>query len=283
MQVTTATTRDGSPLRAVRGTLDHADEAILAVAFASEAGVHLLRQQLDALGPRTRLLVTTAFGTTTAGALQMARSCGADVRTLNPAGGTYHPKLYLARRRGGAASAVIGSANLTRGLVGNVEVGTTLRGTMDDAPLASAWAWAEQVWEDPRSELWAPPAEVVEPPTFDVALFAMLQAEVALNPLFLTLTHGRPNHVVEVTRSGMYVETEASMEKGRPPQLVPAWMIEMVWIALRTRGRISQQEVLADDGLNVRRSAAVCAVLARLPGVGVVREGRRTVLVWGGA
>lgn len=60
MHVHTASTHDGSLLRSIRETLDRADEAMLAVAFVSEAGIHLLQPQLRRLGSRTRLLVTTS-------------------------------------------------------------------------------------------------------------------------------------------------------------------------------------------------------------------------------
>ena len=280
MHVQTASTVDGSLLRAVRATLDQADEVLLCVAFASEQGVHLLRSQLGRLGPRARLIATTTFGSTTPGALAMAHGLGVRVQTLNPGSGTYHPKAFLSRRRDGSAAAFLGSCNLTRGLIANVEVGTALRGTLDDAPLVDAWTWGEKIWADRRAEVWTPPAvgEVVGSPAFEPGLLALLQAEVTRNPLFLTLTRGNPNRVTEVTPHGIYVETEASRAKGNPAQEVPSWMFELAWETLRSRGLLTQQEVLHD--LNIKRSAAVCAILARLAGVQVVRDGRRTALAW---
>jgi hypothetical protein len=41
---------------------------------------------------------------------------------LNPAGGKFHPKLYLTRSPASAV-AVVGSANLTSGLVANIDTG----------------------------------------------------------------------------------------------------------------------------------------------------------------
>src|ERR1700690_2783856 len=70
-----------------------------------------------------------------------------------PSGGTYHPKVYLARR-GDEATAIIGSANLTGGLVNNVEAAIVLRGHRDDRPIADAWSWAEDLWSDPRTGPW---------------------------------------------------------------------------------------------------------------------------------
>jgi len=259
--------------------LDQADEALLAVAFVSESGVHLLHKQLRRLGPRTRLLVTTTFGTTKPAALDMASDLGADVRTLNPGGGTYHPKAFLTRTSGGNAAAVVGSSNLTGGLIVNVEVATTLRGTTGDQPLADAWAWAERTWEHPATTPWEVGAGGTRSKhTFAPLLLAQLQREVERRPLFLTLSHGKPNRVVELNPHGLYIETDASTAKGNPPQLVPSWMFELAYETLRARGRLTQQEVL--NTLNIKRSAAVCAVLARLDEVVATKEGRSTVLRW---
>ena len=76
MEVATVTTSDRSLLRAVRTTLDKAEEAFLCVAFVQEKGLHLLEKELDGLRLRkahVRLLVTTTFQTTNASALAMAR------------------------------------------------------------------------------------------------------------------------------------------------------------------------------------------------------------------
>ena len=45
MDVETVTTSDRSLLRAVRGTLDGADEALLCVAFVQQCGVHLVERE----------------------------------------------------------------------------------------------------------------------------------------------------------------------------------------------------------------------------------------------
>jgi hypothetical protein len=72
-----------------------------------------------------QLLVTTTFGTSTAAALSVAYDAGVDVRVLNPRGVTYHPKVYVGRRDD-RVSVVVGSANLTSGLVKNVEAAVLL-------------------------------------------------------------------------------------------------------------------------------------------------------------
>ena len=279
MQVQTSSTHDGSLLRSIRATLDEADEALLAVAFVSESGVHLLKNQFKRLGPNTRLLVTTTFGTTKPAALDMARQLGADVRTLNPGSGTFHPKAFLTRTTSGSASAVVGSSNLTGGLIVNVEVATTLRGTLADQAIADAWAWAETTWEHPSTTPWeAGSGGGPTGHTFHPLLLAQLQRQVELNPLFLTLSHRKPNRVVEVIPEGLYVETNDSRAKGNPPQLVPSWMFELAYETLRARGRVTQQEVLNE--LNIKRSAAVCAILARLEHVTALKAGRQTTLLW---
>lgn len=111
-------------LTRMRGALDGADESLLCVAFISMEGVHLLRRQLEHT-KRARL--------------------------LNPSSGTYHPKLYLARR-GLTSTAVIGSANLTGGPVSNVEVCSVIEGDLEQ--LKTAWRIGELLWDDPRATPW---------------------------------------------------------------------------------------------------------------------------------
>ena len=84
-----------------------------------------------------------------------------------------------------------------------------------------------------------------------------------------TLADGRPNWVREVTPDGVWVETERSRRLGRPAQLVEAWMIQSAWEYLQAHGSLTNRHLLSTDGLNVKRSSFVCALLARLPGVRV--------------
>ena len=96
------------PLAALRGVLDGADEALLGVAFVQQRGVNLLERRLATLTVG-RLVTTTVFGSTTIQGLETADARGLRVRVLNPARGTFHPKLYLARH-GDRLTAAIGSA-----------------------------------------------------------------------------------------------------------------------------------------------------------------------------
>jgi hypothetical protein len=47
-------------------------------------------------------------------------------------------------------------------------------------------------------------------------------------------------------------------------------MIQVAWEWLLARGQLTNRFLLDTDGLNVKRSSFVCALLARLPGVRVV-------------
>ena len=88
MDVETVTTSDRSLLKAVRGTLEGADEAILCVAFVQQRGVHLVEKELEALAARkapARLVVTTTFDTTTQAALGLAHGLAFGCGSSTPA------------------------------------------------------------------------------------------------------------------------------------------------------------------------------------------------------
>jgi hypothetical protein len=188
------------------------------------------------------------------------------VRILNPGPGqTFHPKLYLADGPTDSR-AVIGSANLTGGLVTNLEVAAALRGGRGDAPLAVAWQWAESLWRDERASPWTAHAAKPVVEAFEDALYAQLATEVQRDPVFATLgPHPKPNHVVALTPVEVYVETGHALAQTGRARPIPAWMFNMAWDRLRTHGTLSNRELL--DELRVYRSSAVCAILARLPSV----------------
>lgn len=94
-------------------------------------------------------------------------------------------------------------------------------------------------------------------------------AVLAITPVITTVADRRPNRIVSVERDGIMVHTEKSASTGSA-QLVPAWMIEVAWDHLRRTGSLTQRHLLSTDGLNVKRSAFVLALLARFPGVRVV-------------
>jgi hypothetical protein len=87
------------------------------------------------------------------------------------------------------------------------------------------------------------------------------------------------NLVVDVTESAVYVETERSRERKGGAEEIPAWMFNLAWDHLRTHGELANRTLL--DELRVHRSRAVCAFLARGPGVRV-RPGSTLTLEWKG-
>jgi hypothetical protein len=281
VQVETVTTTDRSLLDAVRATLGRANEAFLCVAFVHEKGLHLLSRELEDRHKkklRSRLLVTTTFQPAESSALSVASRLGLEVRVLNPGSGrTFHPKLYLGLT-GPAAEAVIGSANLTGGLATNIEAAVALRGMRDDPPIARAWSWADDLWEDVRAEPWTPRAAETEEEVFEPDLIAALRIAVKVNPVFVTLgPRPVPNRVVDLSPVAVFVETARSRERVGGAEPIPAWMFNMAWDRLRTFGALSNTELLND--LRVHRSSAVCAILARMPHVERV-PGREIVLRW---
>lgn len=268
VHVSTLTTLgQGTLLPELRALLSTADRALLCTAFVSDAGVHLIRDQLAGLGPRARLLTTTVFGSTSPSALNAAQRAGVDVRVLNPSTGSYHPKLYLAGRGADDATMLIGSANLTGGLVNNVETAALVRGCLRDEPIADAWRIGEALWSDPRAVAWTP-VLAAEPERFTPELERQIRAEVERDPVFLTLgPTPKKNEVTAVSASGVYVTSDATRAKGTTAQLVPAWMIQLAYDYLVEHGQLTNAYLLSSDGLNVKRSSFVCALLARLPGV----------------
>jgi hypothetical protein len=84
-----------------------------------------------------------------------------------------------------------------------------------------------------------------------------------------TVADGKPNRIHRVGSDGVWISTEASERKGTGARLVPAWMLNAAWRHLQTTGSLTNRYLRASAGLNVKRSSAVCALLARLPGVAV--------------
>ncbi len=103
----------------------------------------------------------------------------------------------------------------------------------------------------------------------DPDLLRLLRQLASTTPVVTTISSRRPNRISGVGPDGVWIETERSDEKGAGPQHVPAWMIQIAWDHLRREGELTNAYLLAADGLNVKRSSAVCALLAGLPGVSV--------------
>lgn len=103
----------------------------------------------------------------------------------------------------------------------------------------------------------------------DDELLALLRTHVPAGTTIKTLGRGQPNWIAEVAAVGVRIETERSRALGEEAQLVPAWMLQSAWSHLSKHGRLSNKNLLATDGLNVKRSSAVCALLSHLPSVEV--------------
>ena len=103
----------------------------------------------------------------------------------------------------------------------------------------------------------------------DDDLLAALRAAVRDGATVLTLANRVPNFIQRVGAEGVHVQTLKSLERRAEAQLVPAWMIQTAWNHLHAHGSLSNGYLLSNEGLNVKRSSAVCALLAQLPDVEV--------------
>lgn len=107
-------------------------------------------------------------------------------------------------------------------------------------------------------------------------LLALIAAVAKDNPRVYTLGPSpKENVVADVTASGVWVETDRSRSNQSGAQIVPPRMLNLAWDTLRTRGTLSNREMLEE--LRIHRSSFVAAVLARLPGV-TTEPGRAIVL-----
>ena len=249
-------------LPALRDLLATADDAVVASAFIDTRGIHLVGAELRGLGPRGRLVATSAFrGDRAHAAFAAATELGTRCRVLNPARGTFHPKVIVAHRNG-STQALVGSANLTAGLVSNVEAGVIVGGSAatEISQLVEAW------WSDPVAVDWQPP-DVLVIDELDANLWELVRQHIQSGEVINTLADGSPNTVIEISRAGLWVETERSRRSGSGPQLVEPRMLDVAWAALLSDGELTNRRLLHE--LRVHRSSFVCALLARLPGVSV--------------
>jgi HKD family nuclease len=272
-------------LTSIRAALDASDEAYLCVAFAQPRGVHLVQRELKHLAKRgqARALVTTTLGMSHPEALASLSEAGAAVRLCNPGRSTYHPKVFVGRR-GDTLHAVVGSANLTSGLVANVEVATVLDGPANDNALSALWEWAREQWENAHATPWRRPKGVSAAEAIEPELLRQLVEVQRKTPTVYTLGRAQPNYISDVTEGGMWVETQRSRERaqrqgGGSVEWVEPRMLNLAWDALRARGVLTNDALLNE--LRIHRSSFVCAVLAKLDGVEVI-PGRKIGLRWNG-
>jgi hypothetical protein len=98
-------------------------------------------------------------------------------------------------------------------------------------------------------------------------LLDALRAAFAGKQVIATLSRGHPNEIVSIEPRGILVSTGRSETSGAGPQLVSAWMLNEAWRLLQLQHQLTNAELLDRD---IRRSSAVCAILAALPQVEVV-------------
>ena len=253
-------------LPSLRTSTAEATDLLWCVAFVSVAGVHLVERELKQVPGRKRLLATGVFGGEgTRAALSYATGLGMDVRVLNVSGGTYHPKIYLfdgAERRG-----LVGSANLTGGLICNVEAALWLDGTSHEA-LDDVNLLGEELWEHPAAQPWRVGSHLAPQESMSEQLLAMLLLAMPEGSIVPTLASPRPNRIAALTADAVWVETERTAARGSGPQRVPGWMLQLAYDRLRSHGTLTNTALLSD--FRVHRSSFVCAALALLPGVDLV-------------
>ena len=117
--------------------LKRTTEAKFAVAFITHSGLVILEKELLRClerGVRLEFLVGLDFGITDGRALRWLRAMADNTDKLRFycfVGPTFHPKLYLLRRKS-FATAIIGSSNFTRGgLKENIELNVIIRDRYD--------------------------------------------------------------------------------------------------------------------------------------------------------
>lgn len=284
MKVETLSSMDGTLLEGVRRTIAASEDLLIHVAFVQTRGIWLVERELKSLrqrGASLRMVVTTAFASTDPDALRLAHGLGARIKVLNPAGSTFHPKVFFGKGSG-KVQAVVGSANLTGGLATNIEVGVLMEDSRVGNGLARLHDIAECLWNDPRAQPWQPGPGRGKGPgePFYPIIHETLEGLFRDTPIVATLGRTpQPNRITAVTREEVLIETDRTRAMSRPPQRVPAWMFNIAWDYLQSHGTLTNQELLGQ--LRVHRSSAVCAILARVPGIKVI-AGEPITLEWTG-
>lgn len=102
---------------------------------------------------------------------------------------------------------------------------------------------------------------------FDDELFDRILRSVEVGETIHTLGRGEANQIVAIDPDGILVTTQRSKERGAGAQRVPAWMVVTAWKQLLPHGSLSRESLT--EGLGVKRSSFVCALLSRFPGIEV--------------
>ncbi len=252
---------DGSLLNEMRGVFEGSQSALLCVAFINRMGVALLENELSKIGHAGRILLTTVFGDTTKPALQALQKYGFKIKILNLSSGTYHPKIYITDSNI-FKTAAIGSANLTSGLIKNVEAMTVLRGSASWQPINDITNLAEDLWLHDSAVSFQDFLSDAKDEILSEDLLLKFKNSIPLGSEILTIARSQPNKVIDINPAGILIQTKRSVAKKTGPQLVDAWMLQLAWDYIKTSGQLSN--TMLCNELHVHRSAAVCAILAQL-------------------
>jgi hypothetical protein len=258
---------DGSLLREFKGVFDDSQRALLCVAFINRMGVALLENELSRVGRSGRILLTTVFGDTTKLALKSLHKLGFEIKILNLSRGTYHPKVYISESSS-HKTALVGSANLTSGLIKNVEVMTLLRGSSTWNPIRQVTELAEELWTHESAISFKDFLTDAKEEVFSEDLLKKIQKYLSIGSEIRTLAHNQSNKIADINPAGVLVETERANINNSGPQLVDAWMLQLAWDYIKSNGQLSNQTLCND--LHVHRSSAVCAILAKFDEIEVV-------------
>lgn len=254
---------------ALRLVLDRAEEAVLCFAVVRRAGVHLVEAELTSLAERGRVVTTPmARGGSTRTAIDALHEANLKVRIIEPTRGRFQARTAIARR-GPTTRALIGSAELSAGLLTDIQTAVLLEGDADEPVLRDIWSTAAAQWSMDGTQPWEPRPVEAGDEVFPDPLYDALVRQVAREPVFLSLGHKRPYRVTELRRNGLWIETDALLLRHLPSQFVPAWMLTLAWDVLRVQGSLTRSYLRDNDGLNLTRASEILAFLARLPAVRV--------------
>lgn len=144
------------------------------------------------------MLTTTTFGTTSLEALTLAHELGVEIKILNPKNGTYHPKLYLSRT-GNVSRALIGSANLSAGLISNVEVAVDLDPRQDRTTIQDSWKLGEELWTSSLAKPWTPASQVKLHSDESLKVMQIVHKHLQEGQTIDSVSHQKPNRVAVTT------------------------------------------------------------------------------------
>ena len=135
-----------------------------------------------------------------------------------------------------------------------------------------SWKLGEELWDSSLAKPWTPASQVKLHNDESLKVMQTVQKHLREGQTIETISQGKPNWVTAITHQGVYIETEKSKRLRTSPRLVNSWTIEVACLHLTIHGSLTNSYLLSTSGLNVKRSSAVCAILAKLPGVKVLSK-----------